>query len=595
MNQQEILRQWPIRIKPEWAQNPKAPLANYFGGSLEAGSKMFKVQEGTVDGTRITRCTIVANEQAGVIGVGDAFTKKDAEKLAALSATLQLTTRGLMMPNGGSNQPGLAKGKGGKSGAVTPKGEQVTLSNHEAIGFERARQFMDYYCQRFNFGKPDIFYTPTNNSRWEAVMTVGGRKIGMGAAASKKNAQIKCYLDVTQYLEASDPPLWQTFTRAHPASFSAAQAGVPHVVLTMSDDLEDEVRDLCKNIKGSEIWSRSAKAAIAAPVAPIKDLVGQQMSAVALEQKSQRLMMQLEGYEADPRWSQLREQRRSLPVATKASELLAKIELNEVTVCMAATGSGKTTQIPQIIFDDYIRKGDGAKCNIFCTQPRRIAAMSVAQRVAAERGQKIGDNVGYQVRFDSKPPVPHGSITFCTTGIFLKRMQSALGGDQQAMTWLDGLTHIVVDEVHERDIDTDLLLVVLKRLVADRRARKLPVRVVLMSATIDPSLFQNYFIDDRGRKAAVADVPGRSFPVQKRYLDDIVPRLRELPTSQGGWVFQDKDTIRYLDAELGQFNPMNKTELKTPFALVALTIAHICKISESGHIVSHPFRSLSLS
>lgn len=453
---------------------------------------------------------------------------------------------------------------------------------------------MDYYCQRFNFGKPDVVYTAVGANKWEAVMTVGGRKIGMGAAPSKKNAQVRCYLDVTQYLEASDPPLWATFSRLKPAALTNSQAGVPHVVLTMSDDLEDEVRDLCKNIRGSEIWSRSAKAAVTTAPAPVVELAGQRLSDAALERKSNQLRDQLDAYEVDNRWAALRAQRRGLPVATKSSELLAKIELNEVTVCMAATGSGKTTQIPQIIFDDYIRRGDGAKCNIFCTQPRRIAAMSVAQRVAAERGQKIGDNVGYQVRFDSKPPVPHGSITFCTTGIFLKRMQSALGGDAQAMTWLDGLTHIVVDEVHERDIDTDLLLVVLKRLVADRRKRQLPVRIVLMSATIDPSLFQNYFIDDRGRKAAVADVPGRSFPVAKRYLDDIIPRLQQLPNNQGGWVFQDKDTQKYLEKEIRQFNPADHTELKTPFALVALTISHICQISDSGHIVGgHQIGELS--
>lgn len=148
---------------------------------------------------------------------------------------------------------------------------------------------------------------------------------------------------------------------------------------------------------------------------------------------------------------------------------------------LAATGSGKTTQIPQLILDDWIMRGDGAKCNVVCTQPRRIAAISVAERVAKERGESLGDSVGYQVRFESKPPKPDGSILFCTTGLFLRRMQTDLNRPAGSEGFLDGVTHVCVDEVHERDVDTDLLLFVLRMLLHKRRREgKREIKVVLM-------------------------------------------------------------------------------------------------------------------
>jgi HrpA-like RNA helicase len=147
---------------------------------------------------------------------------------------------------------------------------------------------------------------------------------------------------------------------------------------------------------------------------------------------------------------------------------------------MAATGSGKTTQLPQIIFDHHITRGEGAKCNIVCTQPRRLAAISVAQRVANERYENLGSSVGYQVRFDNKAPQPDGSILFCTTGIFLRRLQLGLE-DTRSSSFLDSVSHVVVDEVHERDVDVDLLLFVLKRHLAEqKKAGKEGFKVVLM-------------------------------------------------------------------------------------------------------------------
>jgi HrpA-like RNA helicase len=302
----------------------------------------------------------------------------------------------------------------------------------------------------------------------------------------------------------------------------------------------------------------------------------------------------------------MRASRANLPVSTRASDLLQHIEENEVTICMAATGSGKTTQIPQLILDHWIDKGKGALCNVLCTQPRRIAAISVAQRVANERGQGLGESVGYQVRFDAKFPEKHGSITFCTTGIFLKRMQSALVGTSSSQMSLDDVTHIVVDEVHERDVDTDLILVALKRLLADRKAKNKPLRVILMSATIDPTLFQEYFSDSEGRPAQVVDIPGRAFPVEKHFLDDFVPAL--VQTQGATSVLLQEPVLKFLHNELAPevFKKLpishhgrtrisgypgemkgNRSDnlLELPYPLIALTIAHVLQTSDSGHVL----------
>lgn len=485
-------------------------------------------------------------------------------------------------------------------------GETAKLSDGSEITYDRARQFMEYYCQRYKFGKPDIDFSQSTtksakrgkmgNTVWDAVITVGGRKIGMGSATSKKGAQVKCYLDVTQYLESCDPDLWRDFIDYSKKDQSANLGMAPHLVFQMSDNLNDDVQGLCSDIRHSRLYKNAPPLGVATSEAqPLPVWQSGRLSSARpseLEAKSLALQDKLAAYHSDPRMDKMRQQREALPVTAKATDILAKIEVNDVTIVMAATGSGKTTQIPQLLFDDYINRGEGAKCNIICTQPRRLAAMSVAERISDERGDPLGKEVGYQVRFDAKLPQPNGSITFCTTGIFLKRMQSSLGGtaDAAAVAQMDQVTHIVVDEVHERDIDTDLSLVVLKRLLADRKARNKPIKIILMSATIDPTLFQTYFADSRGRLAPVAEVPGRTFPVERHYLDDIVPDLRNgLPQAMGGWVFQEKSVGEYLNRELSRdkslFSPVTGMELEIPYPLVALTIAYVMQRSEDGHVL----------
>lgn len=461
---------------------------------------------------------------------------------------------------------------------------------------------MDYYCRRFNFGRPEITYEEAKRGtlKWEAVMSVDDSRIGVGKASNKKNAQIQCYLDVVKYLESCDPPLWKEFVEA---SKSGADLGMAQKVrLQISEPLDDMVRDICANIRHTQLYrNRPAKhnqnntegsSSTGGPV-NVPRYVPPRTSMDALAEKSKRLASERDQYLTDPRMESMRKTRAALPVYTRSDDILNHIRNNDITICMAATGSGKTTQIPQLILDEYIARGEGAKCNVVCTQPRRLAAISVADRVAKERGQALGGSIGYQVRFEHKLPQENGSVTFCTTGIFLKRLQSALSADASALRSMDSVTHVVVDEVHERDVDTDLLLVVLKRLLADRKARGKPIKIVLMSATIDPTLFQQYFPDARGKPADTIDIPGRTFPVTKHHLEDFLPQVA---SGNCRWILNQENVQNYVYNELGpqaavthgvRLNkaPTKTDELELPYPLVAATVAHALQKTHDGHVL----------
>ncbi|CAM6062960.1 unnamed protein product [Sphagnum tenellum] len=209
--------------------------------------------------------------------------------------------------------------------------------------------------------------------------------------------------------------------------------------------------------------------------------------------------------------------RAALPMAAVKDQLLSKIKENEVVVVGGETGCGKTTQVPQYLLDEMIAEGRGGFCNIVCTQPRRIAAISVAERVAVERcepppGSTSSSLVGYQVRLDAAWN-QSTKLLFCTTGILLRR----LAGDRD----LSEISHIIVDEVHERTVLGDFLLVILKDLLERRRANgSPPLKLILMSATLDSNLFSSYF-----GNCPVISAKGRTFPVTTFFLENIYEQL----------------------------------------------------------------------
>ncbi|RZF44519.1 hypothetical protein LSTR_LSTR002292 [Laodelphax striatellus] len=203
-------------------------------------------------------------------------------------------------------------------------------------------------------------------------------------------------------------------------------------------------------------------------------------------------------------------ERGQLPIFSKRGEIMTAINENPVIIIKGNTGCGKTTQVCQYILDDYIQTGQGGYCNIVVTQPRRISAVSVADRVANERCEDTGISIGYSVRFESMLPRPYGGIMFCTIGVLLRKLENGLRG----------VSHVIVDEVHERDVNTDFIMVILRDMIHTYP----DLRVILMSATIDTSVFSRYFND-----CPVLEVPGRAFPVQEYFLEDCVQMLNFVP------------------------------------------------------------------
>ena len=185
----------------------------------------------------------------------------------------------------------------------------------------------------------------------------------------------------------------------------------------------------------------------------------------------------------------------SLPIAERSDEIIKLIREHQVIVLAGETGSGKTTQLPKLC----LAAGRGTAGMIGCTQPRRIAARTVARRVASELDTTVGDLVGFQVRFTEQVG-DAALIKFMTDGILLAETQ----GD----AWLSAYDTIILDEAHERSLNIDFLLGYLKRLLARRRDLKL----IVTSATIDTTRFSAHFDN-----APVIEVEGRTFPVEVRW------------------------------------------------------------------------------
>ena len=256
----------------------------------------------------------------------------------------------------------------------------------------------------------------------------------------------------------------------------------------------------------------AAAAASLAGVSAVRAAADAAAAAEAAAADSERLLAAEKRKRADPKWIAMQAKRRELPAHAMRAEVLACIASGPASVVSGATGCGKSTQVPQFLLEDAIRAGRGGECSVIITQPRRLSAIAVAERVASERCERIGDVVGYSIRLESKQSA-RTRLLFCTTGILLRRLQS----DPD----LVGVTHVVVDEVHERDLLSDFLLVILRALA--KRRKDPPFRVVAMSATVNAELFQTYFerVLDDGPCGAV-EIPGRTFPVAEYRLEDAI-------------------------------------------------------------------------
>lgn len=187
---------------------------------------------------------------------------------------------------------------------------------------------------------------------------------------------------------------------------------------------------------------------------------------------------------------------------------MVSTEFRSIYLLLLTAHSGKSTQVPSFILEHELLKGK--PCKIYCTEPRRISAISLARRVSEELGERRNDLgtsrslIGYAIRLESNVS-KENRLVFATTGIVMRMLEGSSD--------LRDITHIVLDEVHERTIDSDFLLIVLRKLMVKRP----DLKVVLMSATVDAERFSKY-LDG----CQVLTVPGRTFPVQTKYLEDAV-------------------------------------------------------------------------
>jgi ATP-dependent helicase HrpA len=216
-----------------------------------------------------------------------------------------------------------------------------------------------------------------------------------------------------------------------------------------------------------------------------------------------------------------------LPVSQRRDDIAAAIRDHQVVIVAGETGSGKTTQLPKICLE----LGRGVAGQIGHTQPRRIAARTVAERIAEELKTDLGDVVGYKVRFTDKSG-DNTAVKLMTDGILL----AEIGSDRNLRRY----DTLIIDEAHERSLNIDFILGYLRQLLP----RRPDLKVIITSATIDPERFAEHFSDPRtGKPAPIVEVSGRTYPVEVRYRPVNDPEAREE---------DDRDQVQAITDAIGE-------------------------------------------
>ncbi|KAF8898608.1 P-loop containing nucleoside triphosphate hydrolase protein [Infundibulicybe gibba] len=230
---------------------------------------------------------------------------------------------------------------------------------------------------------------------------------------------------------------------------------------------------------------------------------------------AEHIIFRFKAQQSSPAYQEMLNHRNKLPIAQYRDEIIRILEQSQVLVLSGETGCGKSTQVPAFILEDQL--SNGKTCKIYCTEPRRISAISLAQRVSLELGDAanavgtLDSLVGYSIRLESNTS-RNTRLAFVTNGIALRMLEGGTGRNGSG-TAFDEITHIIIDEVHERTIESDFLLIVLKSLLQQRS----DLKVILMSATVDAEKISAFF-----GNCPTLHVPGRTFPVEVKFLEDAI-------------------------------------------------------------------------
>lgn len=262
------------------------------------------------------------------------------------------------------------------------------------------------------------------------------------------------------------------------------------------------------------------------------------------KKEEEEARVQQEDTEQNIDYDTIQKQRKSLPAYAVRDDVVSTIRDNQVTIIIGETGSGKTTQLAQFLYEQGLATTTDERRIIGCTQLRRVAAMSVAKRVSEEMHVKLGEEVGYSVRFDDKTNPEKTVIKYMTEGILLREIL--------ADNTLSEYSCIIIDEAHERSLNTDILLGLFKGLLAKRRDLKL----IVTSATMNADRFTRFF-----GAAPQFTIPGRTFPVDiyfnknvtMDYVETAVKQILSIHLSKGsdtkGEFVNDGDILVFMTGQ----------------------------------------------
>ncbi|XP_058499466.1 ATP-dependent RNA helicase DHX30 isoform X1 [Solea solea] len=581
-NYPELLKEFP---------EPKCLLHNTIARSLGINDLSQLVQYSYTENRGVKKAIVTLSWPCKIEEVGYASKKMDAERFAAAAACLKLKEMGLIGPN--NQLPGRRAGhrRGERQSIVYGNEEDVCTDNGLNADVKRHQPSVEdpAVAEALSlFPHPRallsrVIQVATSSDRLRELMsfrTTGGKqkkceltvlwpdKMTFTAtarnkvAAEKRAAALACMqLKELQLLDKNNNPL--THARYHHEKVrEAGNREKRPLPLEISEYLESRIREhLAQYPAATEVqklWeeeeARGQQSVNQEDDEEEEDLVTDAITGRPYKPLSEQETHELSNYlqeeweRANPRLSL------ALPVDGHRQRVVSAVQSSQVVVIAGETGCGKTTRIPRFLLEDCVRGGEGAECNILVTQPRRISAVSVAQRVAHEMGPALKSSVGYQVRLESRPPEHSGgALLFLTVGVLLRKLQSNPS--------LKGISHIVVDEVHERDINTDLLLALLQSTLKENPN----LRVVLMSATGDNQRLAQYF-----GGCPIVKVPGFMHPVKDRYLEDVLREMgRQVPV-------QDREETKVFGG---------RDDAAPDLDLIADVIEHIDRHKEPGAIL----------